>query len=137
MGILKEMRYLVVDTLWYKDGKEIKELVDDNGASEMEEISRTRGIVNLYVLHHVSMLEELVMLPPIEGLIEVTSVKDGVPFVVLDEEDESIQNVVLVRVSVIRLVKGDECDTGGEGAKDVEKVVQVRVGLKVLRMWCR
>ncbi|KAK7269155.1 hypothetical protein RIF29_21871 [Crotalaria pallida] len=117
-GILKEMAYPAVDTMWYSDGEEVKELVDDDGAAEMEKISRARGIVDLYVLHPVSIPEELCVLPTSEGHVDVNNskTKDGVPIVVLDEENDE------------NCVPAQEVVSDQEIGESVENVVQVDEG---------
>ncbi|KAK7267007.1 hypothetical protein RIF29_19670 [Crotalaria pallida] len=114
LGILKELAYPVMESMWYRDGKEIKKLVDDGGAAEMEKISRARGIVDFYVIHPVSIPKELRMLPTSEGHVDVNNskTKEGEPIVEVSDENVVPDQEIDVGESVESVVDADEGEEG-------------------------
>ncbi|KAK7290429.1 hypothetical protein RIF29_04851 [Crotalaria pallida] len=62
--IAKEMNYEEVETIWYKYlDNNIQQIVDDEGAGEVANIAMAKGSAHLYLLHPVSQLEPVGMIP--------------------------------------------------------------------------
>lgn len=53
LGVIKEMRYPGVLEMWYDFAGILKELVNDFGAIELINCSKTYGKVDLYTVHHI------------------------------------------------------------------------------------
>ncbi|CAK8569767.1 unnamed protein product [Lathyrus sativus] len=101
LSVVKEMRYSGVLEMWYDFAGTLKELIiNDFGAIELLNWSKTHGKVDVYIVHHISQLDvvDAVDVKPLLTYVQPTVVdeipKTDIPNVVDDIPAANIADVM-------------------------------------------
>ncbi|CAK8573256.1 unnamed protein product [Lathyrus sativus] len=93
LGVVKEMKYPIVQEMLYDFAGTLKALEDDFGALEALHWSKTKGKVNIYIIHPIEEPDLDVSLPETQPENNVEDCMDqGVEDNVEDYEDQGVED---------------------------------------------